>query len=67
MLGAKAKIFLPSNVVADKVAKLKTWGAEVEIVGAIWDDANAAALAYARETGATYAHPFSDPVVVAGR
>lgn len=67
VLGAKAKIFLPSNVVADKVAKLKRWGAEVEIAGAIWDDANAAALAYAGQTGATYAHPFSDPVVVAGQ
>ncbi|KRE11343.1 threonine dehydratase [Bosea sp. Root381] len=67
VLGARAKIFLPSNVVEDKVAKLKQWGAEVEIVGAIWDDANAAALAHAERTGATYAHPFSDPVVVAGQ
>ncbi|MEN5081936.1 threonine/serine dehydratase [Bosea sp. TWI1241] len=67
VLGARAKIFLPSNVVADKVAKLKRWGADVEIVGAVWDDANEAALAFAKETGATYAHPFSDPVVVAGQ
>lgn len=67
VLGASAKIFLPSNVVPDKVAKLRQWGAEVEIVGDIWDDANAAALAYSGKTGATYAHPFSDPVVVAGQ
>ena len=67
VLGAAAQIFLPSNVVPDKVAKLKQWGASVEIVGDIWDDANAAALAYAERTGATYAHPFSDPVVVAGQ
>jgi threonine dehydratase len=67
VLGASAKIFLPSNVVRDKVAKLKQWGASVEIVGDIWDDANAAALAHAERTGATYAHPFSDPVVVAGQ
>lgn len=67
VLGASAKIFLPSNVVPDKVAKLKQWGAAVEIVGDIWDDANAAALAHAERTGATYAHPFSDPVVVAGQ
>ena len=49
------------------MAKLKQWGASVEIVGAVWDDANAAALAFAERTGATYAHPFSDPVVVAGQ
>jgi threonine dehydratase len=67
VLGAKAMIFLPSNVVPDKVAKLRQWGASVEIVGDIWDDANAAALAHAERTGATYAHPFSDPVVVAGQ
>ncbi len=67
VLGAQAQIFLPSNVVPDKVAKLKQWGASVEIVGDVWDDANAAALAYAERTGATYAHPFSDPVVVAGQ
>ncbi len=67
VLGARAKIFLPSNVTPDKVAKLKRWGAEVEIVGDIWDEANAAALAHADRSGATYAHPFSDPVVVAGQ
>jgi threonine dehydratase len=67
VLGARAQIFLPSNVVPDKVAKLKQWGASVEIVGAVWDDANAAALAFAERTGATYAHPFSDPVVVTGQ
>lgn len=67
VLGARAQIFLPSNVVPDKVAKLKQWGASVEIVGDVWDDANAAALAFAERTGATYAHPFSDPVVVAGQ
>jgi threonine dehydratase len=67
VLGAKAMIFLPSNVVPDKVAKLRQWGATVEIVGDIWDDANDAALAYAGRTGATYAHPFSDPIVVAGQ
>ncbi|PZO02249.1 MAG: serine/threonine dehydratase [Hyphomicrobiales bacterium] len=67
VLGAQAQIFLPSNVVPDKVTKLKQWGASVEIVGDVWDDANAAALAFAERTGATYAHPFSDPIVVAGQ
>lgn len=67
VLGAKAQIFLPSNVTPDKVVKLKQWGAAVEIVGDVWDEANAAALAHAEKTGATYAHPFSDPVVVAGQ
>jgi threonine dehydratase len=67
VLGVPATIFLPSNVVPDKIAKLATWGADVRIVGAIWDEANEAALTHAKATGATYAHPFSDPSVVAGQ
>ncbi len=67
VLGVQATIFLPSTVVPDKVAKLATWGADVRIVGAIWDEANDAALAHSKVTGATYAHPFSDPAVVAGQ
>ncbi|WP_230533360.1 threonine ammonia-lyase [Microvirga roseola] len=65
--GVQAKIFLPSNVAPDKVAKLKVWNASVEIVGSVWDEANEAALAFADGSGATYVHPFSDPVVVAGQ
>jgi len=67
VLGAPATIFLPSNAAPDKVAKLATWGADVRIVGAVWDEANEAALAHAAATGAAYAHPFSDPQVVAGQ
>ena len=67
VLGVPATIFLPSNAAPDKIAKLRDWGAQVHIVGDVWDESNAAALAHARETGATYAHPFGDPVVVAGQ
>lgn len=65
--GVKTTIFLPSSVVPDKVAKLRGWGAHVEIVGKVFDEANAAALTFAKETGAAYVHPFSDPLVVAGQ
>jgi threonine dehydratase len=50
-----------------KLAKMKAWGADTRIVGDAWDDANAAALAFARQTGAAYFHPFADPLVVAGQ
>jgi threonine dehydratase len=65
--GVKTTIFLPSSVVPDKVAKLRGWNANVQIVGSVFDEANEAALAFARETGAAYVHPFSDPLVVAGQ
>ena len=65
--GVKTTIFLPSSVVPDKVAKLRGWNADVQIVGSVFDEANEAALHFARETGAAYVHPFSDPLVVAGQ
>lgn len=65
--GVEATIFLPSNVSPAKLAKMKQWNARAEIVGSVWDQANAAALDYAKRTGAAYFHPFADPLVVAGQ
>ncbi len=65
--GVPARIFLPKGVSPAKVAKMKAWKAEIEIVGEVWDQSNEAALAYAKESGAIYFHPFADPLVVAGQ
>ena len=63
----RATIFLPKNVSPAKLAKMKRWSADTRIVGDAWDEANAAALEFAKASGATYFHPFSDPYVVAGQ
>ncbi len=60
-------IFVPRNINPSKLDKLQRWGAKVELVGDVFDDANRAAQAYAREIGAIYFHPFADPLVVAGQ
>lgn len=65
--GAPATIFLPSSTPANKIEKLKAWGAETRIVGAVWDEANEAAMTFAREQGAAYLHPFADAAVIAGQ
>jgi threonine dehydratase len=65
--GIPAKVFLPRTVSPEKVAKLKEWGAEIEVVGHVFDQANAAAMDYAGQRGALYIHPFADPLVVAGQ
>ena len=65
--GVPATIFVPSNVSPAKVAKMKAWGAQVEIVGDVCDQSNDAALDHAAKTGAVYFHPFADPLVVAGQ
>jgi threonine dehydratase len=51
----------------EKVEKMRGWKADVRIVGDEWSVSNEAALAFARETGAAYFHPFADPLVVAGQ
>lgn len=67
MAGVPATIFLPSNASPAKIEKLKAWGAATHIVGSAWHESNEAALAFVKDTGAAYFHPFADPHVVAGQ
>ena len=65
--GTPATIFVPRSVSMEKVERMRGWRADVRIVGDEWLVSNDAALAFAQETGATYFHPFADPLVVAGQ
>ena len=65
--GARTVIYLSENVPAAKADRLRAWGAEVVIEGALWDDANQAAMARAERDGLRYIHPFADPAVIAGQ
>ena len=67
MAGVPATIYLPANASVAKIAKLRAWGARVEIVGQVWDEAHAAAMEAARAAHAAYFHPFADPAVIAGQ
>jgi threonine dehydratase len=67
MAGCPAVIYLPTSTPPAKAKKLKSWGAEVISAGAVWDEANVAALAHAERTGMTYIHPFADPKVIHGQ
>ncbi|MBL0373307.1 threonine/serine dehydratase [Rhizobium sp. KVB221] len=67
MAGVTATIFVPTNVAPLKVEKLKRLGANVHIVGSIWNETNEHALDFADTTGAAYFHPFADPAVLAGQ
>jgi threonine dehydratase len=66
-VGARATIFVPAGAPATKQARIRLLGAELRPVAGIYDDAYAAARAYAAETGATFVHAFTDPAVVAGQ
>jgi threonine dehydratase len=66
-VGVPATIFVPETVSPSKVEKMQKWNADVRIVGDAWGKSNDAALAFAKESGAAYFHPFADPLVVAGQ
>ncbi|MET3927915.1 threonine/serine dehydratase [Devosia sp. 2618] len=67
LAGVPATVYVTESATAEKREKLKRWGATVEVLGAIWNETNKAALAFADQTGAAYFHPFADPAVVAGQ
>jgi threonine dehydratase len=60
-------IYLPHNTPLPKAQKLESWGAKVIFEGAVWDNANRAALEAAEREGLAYFHPFADPAVIAGQ
>jgi threonine dehydratase len=65
--GIRARIYVPQDAPMAKVEACGNYGAETEMVGDRFEEALAAALAHVEETGATFVHPFEDPVVIAGQ
>ena len=65
--GVKATIVMPETAPLSKVEATRGYGAEVILHGRVYDEANELALKIAEERGATYVHPFDDPLVIAGQ
>jgi threonine dehydratase len=65
--GAPARVYLPESSPDAKAVALADWGATAVRHGAVWDDANQAAVEAAESEGLTYIHPFADPAVIAGQ
>jgi threonine dehydratase len=65
--GVKATVFMPQDAPMAKVEPTKNYGGQVQLVGASFEDALAAALKHADETGATFVHPYEDERVIAGQ
>lgn len=65
--GTRAVVYLPTSAPKDKADKLRAWGAEVVIEGAVFDEAAVAATARAEAEGMTFVHPFAPPSVIAGQ
>lgn len=65
-LGHRAEIFVPTISAPTKVDRLKSYGAIVHQVGAVYAEARAAAEDRAAQTGALTVHAYEDPEVFAG-
>ncbi len=65
--GISSLICLPDGAPISKVEATKRYGANVELVKGVYDDAYARALALKEERGYTFIHPFDDEDVIAGQ
>src|SRR4051812_21436918 len=66
-LGIPATIVMPASTPTIKVSQTESHGAEVILVGELFDEAYAEALRIAGERGLTFVHPFDDLEVIAGQ
>jgi threonine dehydratase len=66
-LGIRAQIVMPLATPLVKVAATRSFGAEVILHGASYDEACAHALEICSAEGRTFIHPFDDAEVIAGQ
>ena len=66
-LGVTAKIFVPEISSPIKIETIRSFGAEVVVGGARYDDAQAACNAYAEESGSLIIHPFDATTTLTGQ
>jgi threonine dehydratase len=66
-LGVAATLFVAGNVSAAKLASLRRYPAELQVVGSVYEDAEAAAQAFARERGAAFVSAYSGAALIAGQ
>ena len=66
-MGVRVVVCVPESVLPHKVAAMQDLGAEVHIVGADQDSAEAEALAMAAGEELSWVSPFDDPWIIAGQ
>jgi threonine dehydratase len=65
--GVRAVVVMAENATPSKVEATRAYGAEVELHGNIWDEANEKALELCEQQGLTYIHPFDDLDLITGQ
>ncbi|MBI3857120.1 MAG: threonine ammonia-lyase, partial [Planctomycetes bacterium] len=67
LTGLKAKVFMPLGASIAKVLATRGYGAEVQLAGGSFDEAVAAAEAFAKESGAPFISAFDHDDIIAGQ
>lgn len=65
--GIDALIFMPITTPSIKISAVEALDAKTRLIGDTYDDACAAALTYAAQSGAVFIHPFDEVDVIAGQ
>ncbi|MDQ4130116.1 MAG: threonine ammonia-lyase [Actinomycetota bacterium] len=65
--GVPAIVFMPEQAPLPKVEATSSYGAEIRLVGASFDEALGAASELAEREGRVFVHPFEHPHVIAGQ
>jgi threonine dehydratase len=58
---------MPQDSPMAKVDATRSYGAEVELTGATFEETLETALAYVEQTGGTFVHPYEDTLVISGQ
>jgi len=66
-MGVDSTVVMPEDAPIAKVNATQSYGAEVELCGVDYDEAEARAHEIEREEGRYYLHAFDDPEVIAGQ
>jgi threonine dehydratase len=66
LMRVPASVFVPVTCPPIKLRRLADYGADVTVIGEIFEESLARAERFAAETGALFVHPFDQPLTVAG-
>jgi threonine dehydratase len=66
-VGAAATIYMPEDAPMAKVDATRHYGAEIVLCGGRIEECLAAARDQVERSGATFVHPFEDPLVISGQ
>lgn len=65
-LGVPTTVFVPSTTAPEIRQQIALQGADVRVVGDVWDETHVAASEFAQKTGALYISPFDHPLIWQG-